>query len=172
MRRDGRAGRTDRCRRGFQRRSSRLTAHSAWTSRLGTSMRRPARGRDGMGLAAPLRPPLCSAGKKIGKRRAASRRNGSEHRMENGSRVTEEEALQFHSQGRPGKIEISATKPLTTQRDLSLAYSPGVAFPCLHIQRDPALAYDLTAKGNMVAVFSNGTAVAGPWGLWSPSANT
>src|SRR5882757_1788327 len=82
--------------------------------------------------------------------------------MENGSaRVTEEEALQFHSQGRPGKIEISATKPLTTQRDLSLAYSPGVAFPCLRIQRDPAAAYDLTAKGNMVAVISNGTAVLG-----------
>src|SRR6266436_3607065 len=82
--------------------------------------------------------------------------------MENGSaRVTEEEALLFHSQGRPGKIEISATKPLTTQRDLSLAYSPGVAFPCLHIQRQPALAYDLTAKGNMVAVIANGTAVLG-----------
>src|SRR5258708_6080600 len=82
--------------------------------------------------------------------------------MENGSaRITEEEALQFHLQGRPGKIEISATKPLTTQRDLSLAYSPGVAFPFLHIQRDPALAYDLTAKGNMVAVISNGTAVLG-----------
>src|ERR1700719_1905440 len=82
--------------------------------------------------------------------------------MDNGSaRVTEEEALQFHSQGHPGKIEISATKPLTTQRDLSLAYSPGVAFPCLHIQRDPALAYDLTNKANMVAVISNGTAVLG-----------
>lgn len=82
--------------------------------------------------------------------------------MDNGSpRVTEEEALQFHAQGKPGKIEISATKALTTQRDLSLAYSPGVAFPCLHIQRDPALAYDLTAKGNMVAVISNGTAVLG-----------
>jgi malate dehydrogenase (oxaloacetate-decarboxylating)(NADP+) len=82
--------------------------------------------------------------------------------MDNGSaRVTEEEALLFHSQGKPGKIEISATKTLTTQRDLSLAYSPGVAFPCLHIQRDPALAYDLTAKGNMVAVISNGTAVLG-----------
>src|SRR5689334_20525858 len=82
--------------------------------------------------------------------------------MDNGSaRVTEQEALQFHSQGKPGKIEISATKPLTTQRDLSLAYSPGVAFPCLHIERDPGLAYDLTAKGNMVAVISNGTAVLG-----------
>src|SRR5207302_10843446 len=82
--------------------------------------------------------------------------------MDNGSgRVTEEEALQFHSQGRPGKIEISATKALTTQRDLSLAYSPGVAFPCLHIQKDPNLAYDYTAKGNMVAVVSNGTAVLG-----------
>jgi malate dehydrogenase (oxaloacetate-decarboxylating)(NADP+) len=79
----------------------------------------------------------------------------------NSIRVTEEEALQFHSQGRPGKIEISATKALTTQRDLSLAYSPGVAFPCLAIQKDPALAYDYTAKGNMVAVVSNGTAVLG-----------
>src|SRR5437667_2346149 len=76
-------------------------------------------------------------------------------------RATEDEALQFHSSGRPGKLSIAPTKPLTTQRDLSLAYSPGVAFPCLHIQRDPALAYDLTAKGNMVAVISNGTAVLG-----------
>src|SRR5271163_4336521 len=82
--------------------------------------------------------------------------------MDNGSaRVTEEEALLFHSQGKPGKIEISATKPLTTQRDLSLAYSPGVAFPCLHIQRDPSTAFDYTSKGNFVAVISNGTAVLG-----------
>ena len=82
--------------------------------------------------------------------------------MEDGPiRVTEEEALQFHSQGRPGKIELGPTKPLTTQRDLSLAYSPGVAFPCLHIQRNPATAFDYTAKGNMVAVISNGTAVLG-----------
>jgi malate dehydrogenase (oxaloacetate-decarboxylating)(NADP+) len=77
------------------------------------------------------------------------------------SRVTEEEALYFHAKGQPGKLEINATKPLTTQHDLSLAYSPGVAFPCLHIARDPALAYDYTAKGNLVAVISNGTAVLG-----------
>jgi malate dehydrogenase (oxaloacetate-decarboxylating)(NADP+) len=77
------------------------------------------------------------------------------------ARVTEEEALQFHAKGRPGKLEISPTKPLTTQHDLSLAYSPGVAFPCLAIERDPALAYDYTAKGNLVAVISNGTAVLG-----------
>ena len=64
-------------------------------------------------------------------------------------------------EGRPGKIEIAPTKPLTTQQDLSLAYSPGVAYPCLHIQRDPALAYDYTAKGNLVAVITNGTAVLG-----------
>jgi malate dehydrogenase (oxaloacetate-decarboxylating)(NADP+) len=63
--------------------------------------------------------------------------------------------------GRPGKIEIIASKPLTTQRDLSLAYSPGVAYPCLHIARDPSTAYDYTAKGNLVAVISNGTAVLG-----------
>jgi malate dehydrogenase (oxaloacetate-decarboxylating)(NADP+) len=77
------------------------------------------------------------------------------------ARVTDEEALLFHSSGKPGKLEINATKPLTTQRDLTLAYSPGVAIPCLAIERDPALAYDYTAKGNMVAVISNGTAVLG-----------
>jgi malate dehydrogenase (oxaloacetate-decarboxylating)(NADP+) len=76
-------------------------------------------------------------------------------------RITEEEALQFHRRGTPGKLEIAPTKPLTTQHDLSLAYSPGVAFPCLSIERDPAAAYDYTAKGNMVAVISNGTAVLG-----------
>ncbi len=73
----------------------------------------------------------------------------------------EEDALHMHASGRPGKIEISPTKPLTTQRDLSLAYSPGVAAPCLKIYEDPAKAYDYTAKGNLVAVISNGTAVLG-----------
>ncbi|HTH15109.1 MAG TPA: NADP-dependent malic enzyme [Magnetospirillum sp.] len=73
----------------------------------------------------------------------------------------ERETLLLHSSGRPGKIEVVPTKPLTTQRDLSLAYSPGVAFPCLHIAKDPSLAYDYTAKGNLVAVISNGTAVLG-----------
>ncbi|HLY45807.1 MAG TPA: NADP-dependent malic enzyme [Stellaceae bacterium] len=77
------------------------------------------------------------------------------------ARATEEEALQFHSSGRPGKLSIAPHKPLTTQRDLSLAYSPGVAFPCLHIERDPSSAYDYTSKGNFVAVISNGTAVLG-----------
>src|SRR5690625_6065448 len=71
------------------------------------------------------------------------------------------DALEFHAQGRPGKLEIVATKSLTTQRDLSLAYSPGVAEPCLRIQEDPSKAYDYTAKGNLVAVISNGTAVLG-----------
>ncbi|MCA3279926.1 MAG: NADP-dependent malic enzyme [Roseomonas sp.] len=77
------------------------------------------------------------------------------------ARVTAEEALAMHREGRPGKLEIRLTKPLITARDLSLAYSPGVAEPCLHIHRDPALAYDYTAKGNFVAVISNGTAVLG-----------
>jgi malate dehydrogenase (oxaloacetate-decarboxylating)(NADP+) len=77
------------------------------------------------------------------------------------STITEQEALLLHSSGRPGKIAIQPTKPLTTQRDLSLAYSPGVAFPCLKIHQDPATAYDYTAKGNLVAVISNGTAVLG-----------
>jgi malate dehydrogenase (oxaloacetate-decarboxylating)(NADP+) len=71
------------------------------------------------------------------------------------------EALQFHIQGQPGKVAMHATKPLNTQRDLALAYSPGVAIPCLEIQKNPDLAYDYTAKGNYVAVISNGTAVLG-----------
>ncbi|KQN24953.1 malic enzyme [Sphingomonas sp. Leaf33] len=74
---------------------------------------------------------------------------------------SEREALRFHSEGRPGKIEIIASKPLTTQRDLSLAYSPGVAVPVQAIADDPATAYDYTAKGNLVAVISNGTAILG-----------
>ena len=77
------------------------------------------------------------------------------------TRITDEEALLFHSQGKPGKIEITPTKPLTTQRELSLAYSPGVAVPCLAIAADPDKVYDYTAKGNLVAVISNGTAVLG-----------
>ena len=72
-----------------------------------------------------------------------------------------QDALNFHSSGRPGKLEITPTKPLTTQRDLSLAYSPGVAEPCLAIEASPDKAYDYTAKGNLVAVISNGTAVLG-----------
>ena len=71
------------------------------------------------------------------------------------------DSLRMHAAGRPGKIEIVATKPLVTQRDLALAYSPGVAAPCLEIARDPSLAYDYTIKGNLVAVISNGTAVLG-----------
>ncbi len=76
-------------------------------------------------------------------------------------RVSAEEALALHAEGRPGKLETRISKPLVTARDLSLAYSPGVAEPCLHIHRDPALAYDYTTRGNMVAVISNGTAVLG-----------
>src|SRR3954462_337668 len=73
----------------------------------------------------------------------------------------DEEALIMHASGRPGKIEITPTKPLTTAHDLALAYSPGVAAPCLRIFEDPNTAYDYTAKGNLVAVISNGTAVLG-----------
>ncbi|MDP6345017.1 MAG: malic enzyme-like NAD(P)-binding protein, partial [Alphaproteobacteria bacterium] len=72
-----------------------------------------------------------------------------------------DEALRFHAEGRPGKLSISPTKPMATQRDLSLAYSPGVAAPCLRITEDPDAAFDYTSKGNMVAVISNGTAVLG-----------
>ncbi len=77
------------------------------------------------------------------------------------ARISEEEALELHASGRPGKLETRISKPIVTARDLSLAYSPGVAVPCLHIARDPSLAYDYTTKGNMVAVISNGTAVLG-----------
>jgi malate dehydrogenase (oxaloacetate-decarboxylating)(NADP+) len=77
------------------------------------------------------------------------------------ARISAEEALEMHASGRPGKLETRITKPLTTARDLSLAYSPGVAEPCLHIARNPDLAYDYTTKGNMIAVISNGTAVLG-----------
>src|SRR6201985_3295645 len=74
---------------------------------------------------------------------------------------TDEEALAFHAQGKPGKLEIRPTKPMATQRDLSLAYSPGVAVPVRAIAADPACAYDFTTKGNLVAVISNGTAILG-----------
>jgi malate dehydrogenase (oxaloacetate-decarboxylating)(NADP+) len=74
---------------------------------------------------------------------------------------TDQEALQFHSVGRPGKLEVVATKPMATQRDLSLAYSPGVAVPVLAIAEDENLAYDYTTKGNFVAVITNGTAILG-----------
>ena len=75
--------------------------------------------------------------------------------------ITHQEALQFHSRGRPGKLEIVPTKPMATQRDLSLAYSPGVAVPVKAIAADPSTAYDYTTRGNLVAVISNGTAILG-----------
>lgn len=75
--------------------------------------------------------------------------------------MTDQEALQFHQQGRPGKLEITPTKPMATQRDLSLAYSPGVAVPVLAIAEDPSRAFDYTTRGNMVAVITNGTAILG-----------
>jgi malate dehydrogenase (oxaloacetate-decarboxylating)(NADP+) len=77
------------------------------------------------------------------------------------AQFSDREALRYHSEGRPGKIEIVASKPMATQRDLALAYSPGVAVPVLAIAADPAAAYDYTAKGNLVAVISNGTAILG-----------
>lgn len=77
------------------------------------------------------------------------------------AKITKEAALLYHSQGKPGKIEVVPTKPYRTQTDLSLAYSPGVAEPCLEIEKNPQDAYKYTAKGNLVAVISNGTAVLG-----------
>src|SRR5450432_2547937 len=75
--------------------------------------------------------------------------------------IRKQDALDYHSGGRPGKLEVVPTKPLVTQRDLSLAYSPGVAEPCLEIADNPERVWDYTARGNLVAVVSNGTAVLG-----------
>src|SRR6516225_584920 len=75
--------------------------------------------------------------------------------------IRKQDALEYHSNGRRGKLEVIPTKPLLTQRDLSLAYSPGVAEPCLEIARDPELVYEYTARANLVAVITNGTAVLG-----------
>jgi malate dehydrogenase (oxaloacetate-decarboxylating)(NADP+) len=87
----------------------------------------------------------------------ATKSSGRSHRPT----FTDQEALLFHSQGRPGKLEVIATKPMATQRDLSLAYSPGVAVPVLAIAEDESRAYDYTTKGNFVAVITNGTAILG-----------
>ena len=77
-------------------------------------------------------------------------------------KITREEALEYHRlNGKPGKISVTPTKPLETQYDLGLAYTPGVAVPVLEIEKDPELAYEYTAKGNLVAVVSNGTAILG-----------
>ena len=76
-------------------------------------------------------------------------------------KFTDKEALDYHSQGKPGKIEIIASKPMATQRDLALAYSPGVAAPVEAIAKDPSKVYDYTSKGNTVAVISNGSAILG-----------
>src|SRR5690554_2447675 len=77
------------------------------------------------------------------------------------AKLTRKEALDYHTQGRPGKIAVVPTKPLTSQRDLSLAYSPGVAEPCLEIAKDPSKVNLYTARGNLVAVITDGTAVLG-----------
>src|SRR4029077_8823865 len=87
--------------------------------------------------------------------------SGSEAMVSNEMGDLDGDSLIMHRTGPPGKIEIIATKPLVTQRDLALAYSPGVAAPCLEIAKDPNTAYDYTARGNLVAVISNGPAVRG-----------
>ena len=77
------------------------------------------------------------------------------------SKVTKELALEYHREGKPGKIEVVPTVPYSSQQDLALAYSPGVAYPCKEIENNPTDAYEYTNKGNLVAVISNGTAVLG-----------
>jgi len=91
----------------------------------------------------------------------ALKEGGKNGGQSNRPTFTDQEALLFHSQGRPGKLEVVATKPMATQRDLSLAYSPGVAVPVLAIAEDEAKAFDYTTKGNFVAVITNGTAILG-----------
>ena len=86
---------------------------------------------------------------------------GSEAMVSNEMGDLDGDSLIMHRTGRPGKIEIIASKPLVTQRDLALAYSPGVAAPCVEIHKNPDTAYDYTVRGNLVAVISNGTAVLG-----------
>ena len=77
-------------------------------------------------------------------------------------KITREDALEYHRLGgKPGKVSVVPTKPMATQRDLALAYTPGVAVPVLEIEKDPELAYEYTSKGNLVAVISNGTAILG-----------
>ncbi|MEO2037527.1 MAG: NADP-dependent malic enzyme, partial [Martelella sp.] len=89
-------------------------------------------------------------------------RSADDRQTESGHlQPAEQEALDFHARGRPGKLEISPSKPMATQRDLSLAYSPGVAVPVNAIAEDPDRAFDYTTRGNMVAVISNGTAILG-----------
>src|SRR4051794_25188179 len=85
----------------------------------------------------------------------------STHNNTSGFSPADQEALDFHSQGKPGKIEVIASKPTNTEKALSLAYSPGVAVPCKVIAKDPSKVYDYTSKGNLVGVISNGTAVLG-----------
>ena len=110
-----------------------------------------------------LRSPLSGSGAGEGREshKMASKNGGKSGSRANRPTFTDQEALLFHSQGRPGKLEVVATKPMATQRDLSLAYSPGVAVPVLAIAEDEARAYDYTTKGNFVAVITNGTAILG-----------
>ena len=84
-------------------------------------------------------------------------------------KVNKQEALDYHSSPRKGKIEVIPTKPCLTSRDLSLAYTPGVAEPCLEIAKNEDYVYNYTAKGNLVAVVSNGTAVLGLGRYWPES---
>src|SRR5262245_18488000 len=102
-------------------------------------------------------PPICPRNRESN----AMASSGSEAAVSNEMGDLDGDSLVMHRTGRPGKIEIIATKPLVTQRDLALAYSPGVAAPCLEIAKDANTAYDYTARGNLVAVISNGTAVLG-----------
>ncbi len=81
--------------------------------------------------------------------------------MDESIKIKKQDALDFHKYEKPGKIEVQTTKPLNSQRDLSLAYSPGVAIPCEEIKKSPSAAYDYTSKGNLVAVITNGSAVLG-----------
>ena len=107
--------------------------------------------------ACGVRATPCKVGRNTGKRGHGERQGSRKAALS----VTDQEALDFHARGRPGKLEIIPTKPMATQRDLSLAYSPGVAVPVRRIAEDPNSAFDYTTRGNLVAVISNGTAILG-----------
>src|SRR5579872_4201554 len=115
----------------------------------------------GLTLRSPKKRQLSHSIPEEAARNDTTPKGGKRVERRNRPSFTDQEALQFHSQGRPGKIEVVPTKPMATQRDLSLAYSPGVAVPVLDIAEDETRAYDYTTKGNFVAVITNGTAILG-----------
>src|SRR5690606_29746846 len=147
------------------RRSSRWATHSGSSRRMGRRAKSgaclgPSTRSRGGGGEDPRWPPAATAPSfaHVGRIEEC---NPMATNLGTGGKIRREDALEYHATGRPGKLEIAPTKPVTTARDLSLAYSPGVAEPCREIAKDADLSYRYTARGNLVACISNGTAVLG-----------